>query len=34
LADTRSADTRAEDGRTRGGRLMAADVVQQVLAAA
>ncbi len=34
LADASTADTRAEDGRARGGRLMAADVVQQVLAAA
>ena len=34
LADASTADQRAEDGRARGGRLMAADVVQQVLAAA
>jgi malonate decarboxylase gamma subunit len=34
LADVDTSDTRAEDGCTRGGRRMAADVVQQVLAAA
>jgi malonate decarboxylase gamma subunit len=34
LAAAPTTDTRAEDGRTRGGRLMAAAVVQQVLAAA
>ncbi len=34
LADASSADQRAAAGRARGGRLMAADVVQQVLAAA
>ncbi len=33
LAEPRSADTRAADGRSRGGRQMAADVVEQVLAA-
>ena len=34
LADADTADTRAADGRARGGRLMAADVAQQVRAAA
>ena len=34
LAETSQADRRAADGRERGGRLLAADVVEQVLAAA
>lgn len=33
LAGTSTADTRAADGRTRGGRLLAASVVERVLAA-